>query len=164
MPRRRLRARKRPPWSSRRRTGGRRPTRASRRQHRHATFGFEGLAKRIGLASFIELLMSASWLDLLALSDDHPNFCWASSALLASPNTPVSNTKELVVIDNKEPSKINYSSGGPGTLCHLSGELFKGLTGTDLLHGPLRTARPPRTPCRAEPSSGSSQCPFSSLP
>ena len=45
--------------------------------------------------------------------------------LAASPDAPVSTLKELVVAAKKEPGKFTYSSCGPGTLCHLSGELFK---------------------------------------
>lgn len=60
----------------------------------------------------------------------------------ASPDAPVANLKELVAAAKKEPGKFTYSSCGPGTLCHLSGELFKSLTGTDLLHVPFKGSAP----------------------
>ena len=60
----------------------------------------------------------------------------------ASPETPISNLKELIAAAKKEPGKLTYSSCGPGTLCHLSGELFKSLTGTDLLHVPFKGSAP----------------------
>lgn len=60
----------------------------------------------------------------------------------ASPDTPVSNLKELISAAKNEPGKFTYSSCGPGTLCHLSGELFKSLTGTDLLHVPFKGSAP----------------------
>lgn len=60
----------------------------------------------------------------------------------ASPDTPVSNLKELIAAAKNEPGKFTYSSCGPGTLCHLSGELFKNLTGTDLLHVPFKGSAP----------------------
>lgn len=60
----------------------------------------------------------------------------------ASPNTPVSSIKDLVSAAKREPGKFTYSSCGPGTLCHLSGELFKSLTGTDLLHVPFKGSAP----------------------
>lgn len=62
--------------------------------------------------------------------------------LAASPDAPVSSVKELVVAAKKEPGKFTYSSCGPGTLCHLSGELFKSQTGTDLLHVPFKGSAP----------------------
>ncbi len=52
------------------------------------------------------------------------------------------NLKELIAVAKKDPGKLTYSSCGPGTLCHLSGELFKSLTGTDLLHVPFKGSAP----------------------
>lgn len=60
----------------------------------------------------------------------------------ASPNTPVSDVKGLIAEAKKEPGKLTYSSCGPGTLCHLSGEYFKSLTGTDFLHVPFKGSAP----------------------
>jgi len=60
----------------------------------------------------------------------------------ASPNTPVSDVKGLIAEAKKEPGKFTYSSCGPGTLCHLSGEYFKSLTGTDFLHVPFKGSAP----------------------
>lgn len=60
----------------------------------------------------------------------------------ASPDTPITSLKELISAAKKEPGKFTYSSCGPGTLCHLSGELFKNLTGTDLLHVPFKGSAP----------------------
>ncbi len=62
--------------------------------------------------------------------------------LAASPDAPVSSVKDLVAAAKKEPGKFTYSSCGSGTLCHLSGELFKSLTGTDLLHVPFKGSAP----------------------
>ena len=50
--------------------------------------------------------------------------------------------EELIAAAKKEPGKLTYSSCGPGTLYHLSGELFKSLTGTDLLHVPFKGSAP----------------------
>lgn len=60
----------------------------------------------------------------------------------ASPDTPISSLKDLISAAKNEPGKFTYSSCGPGTLCHLSGELFKSLTGTDLLHVPFKGSAP----------------------
>lgn len=62
--------------------------------------------------------------------------------LAASPDAPFSSVQELVAAAKKEPGKFTYSSCGPGTQCHLNGELFKGLTGTDLLHVPFKGSAP----------------------
>lgn len=60
----------------------------------------------------------------------------------ASPNTPINNVKELIAAAKKDPGKLTYSSCGPGTMCHLSGEMFKSQTGTDLLHVPFKGSAP----------------------
>jgi tripartite-type tricarboxylate transporter receptor subunit TctC len=60
----------------------------------------------------------------------------------ASPNLPITSLKQLIAAAKSEPGKLTYSSCGPGTLCHLSGELFKSLTGTDLLHVPFKGSAP----------------------
>ena len=60
----------------------------------------------------------------------------------SSPNTPISDVKQLLAAAKKEPAKLTYSSCGPGTLCHLSGEYFKSLTGTDFLHVPFKGSAP----------------------
>jgi tripartite-type tricarboxylate transporter receptor subunit TctC len=60
----------------------------------------------------------------------------------ASPDTPVASVKELIAAARQEPGKLTYSSCGPGTLCHLSGEFFKSLTDTNLLHVPFKGSAP----------------------
>lgn len=60
----------------------------------------------------------------------------------ASPATPVANLDELISQAKAAPGKFTFSSCGAGTLCHLSGEFFKSLTGTDLLHVPFKGSAP----------------------
>ncbi|MBI5132680.1 MAG: tripartite tricarboxylate transporter substrate binding protein [Rhodopseudomonas palustris] len=60
----------------------------------------------------------------------------------ASADTPAATLKDLIAAAKREPGKLSYSSCGNGTLCHLSGELFKTLTGTDLLHVPFKGSAP----------------------
>lgn len=70
------------------------------------------------------------------------NLATVPYVLAASPDTPVSTAKELVAAAIKDPGKLTYSSCGPGTLCHLSGELFQSQTGTKLLHVPFKGSAP----------------------
>jgi len=72
----------------------------------------------------------------------------APYVIAANANTPVSSVVELIATARKEPGKLSYSSCGNGTLCHLSGELFKNLTATDLLHVPYRGSAPAVTALR----------------
>jgi tripartite-type tricarboxylate transporter receptor subunit TctC len=55
---------------------------------------------------------------------------------------PADSVAALVAAARAQPGKLSYSSCGSGTLCHLSGELFKGLTGADLLHVPYKGSAP----------------------
>jgi tripartite-type tricarboxylate transporter receptor subunit TctC len=70
------------------------------------------------------------------------NLATVPYVLAANPDTPVSNARELVAAAKKDPGKLTYSSCGPGTLCHLSGELFESQTGTNLLHVPFKGSAP----------------------
>lgn len=56
----------------------------------------------------------------------------------ASANT----VRELVAQARAQPGKLAYSSCGNGTLCHLTGELFQSLTGTELLHVAYKGSAP----------------------
>jgi len=66
------------------------------------------------------------------------NLATVNYVLAASPDTPVASAAELIAAARQAPGKFTYSSCGTGTLCHLSGELFAGQTGTDLLHVPFK--------------------------
>jgi tripartite-type tricarboxylate transporter receptor subunit TctC len=64
-------------------------------------------------------------------------------AIAVHPSVPAQNLKELVEYVKANSGKLSYGSAGAGTLNHLSGELFKSLTGiTDLPHVPYRGAGP----------------------
>jgi tripartite-type tricarboxylate transporter receptor subunit TctC len=62
--------------------------------------------------------------------------------LVANAKLPVNTTAELIALAKKEPGKLSYGSGGTGAATHLSGELFKSLSGTDLLHVPYKGSQP----------------------
>ena len=61
-------------------------------------------------------------------------------ALVVNPTVPVKTTAEFIAYAKANPGKINYASPGVGTLPHVAGELFKSMTGVDLVHVPYRTA------------------------
>ncbi|MFO0010391.1 MAG: tripartite tricarboxylate transporter substrate-binding protein, partial [Betaproteobacteria bacterium] len=48
------------------------------------------------------------------------------------------NVRELVALLRSQPGKFNYGSSGNGTIVHLTGELFKSMTGTFVVHIPYR--------------------------
>ena len=62
--------------------------------------------------------------------------------VVANNNLPIKNAKDLVALLKTQPGKISYASSGKGTAPHLSGELFKLNTGTDMLHVPYKGSSP----------------------
>ena len=65
--------------------------------------------------------------------------CWrVSNVLVINNDVPVKSVKELVDYAKKNPDKLAMASGGNGTTGHLSGELFKAMTGISMLHVPYR--------------------------
>lgn len=56
----------------------------------------------------------------------------------ASPEFAAGNVKELIALAKKEPGKLSFASSGAGSSTHMSAELFKSLSGTDLLHIPYK--------------------------
>ncbi|HEY5129517.1 MAG TPA: tripartite tricarboxylate transporter substrate-binding protein, partial [Bradyrhizobium sp.] len=60
--------------------------------------------------------------------------------LVVHPSVPVHNLSELIAYAKANPGKLNYASSGVGTPPHLAGELFKAMTGIDIVHVPFREA------------------------
>ena len=58
--------------------------------------------------------------------------------LSVHPSMPVKNARELVALAKARPGQLTFSSPGAGTPNHLSGELFKMLTGVDMQHIPYK--------------------------
>jgi tripartite-type tricarboxylate transporter receptor subunit TctC len=58
------------------------------------------------------------------------------------PSFPAGTVAEFIAYAKAHPGKINMGSGGIGTTLHVSGELFKMMTGVDMLHVPYRGAGP----------------------
>jgi tripartite-type tricarboxylate transporter receptor subunit TctC len=57
-----------------------------------------------------------------------------------NPTVPARTVPEFIAYAKANPGKINYGSGGIGTIQHVAGELFKFMTGVDLVHVPYRGA------------------------
>lgn len=58
--------------------------------------------------------------------------------LAVHPSLPVKNVRELIAFARANPGKLNYGTGGNGSVSHLSTEYFKALTQTDLVHVPYK--------------------------
>jgi tripartite-type tricarboxylate transporter receptor subunit TctC len=65
--------------------------------------------------------------------------------LVVHPSLPVSSVEELIRFAKANPGKLNYASSGSGAAAHLAGELFKAMTGVELVHVPYKGAQPALT-------------------
>jgi tripartite-type tricarboxylate transporter receptor subunit TctC len=55
---------------------------------------------------------------------------------------PIKTVPELIAAAKAQPGKLSFASSGPGTTPHISGEMFKTMTGTNLLHVPYKGSAP----------------------
>jgi tripartite-type tricarboxylate transporter receptor subunit TctC len=78
------------------------------------------------------------------IRDIAPVICLARLAYVVTvnPSVPVTTIPELIAYAKANPGKINYGSAGQGTPQNISCELFKMMTGVDLIHVPYRGGAP----------------------
>ena len=62
--------------------------------------------------------------------------------LAVSPKTPFHSVKDLIDFARKNPGKLSNASSSNGSPGHVSGELFKSMTGTDIVHIPYKGGAP----------------------
>ena len=82
------------------------------------------------------------------------------SVMVVNPSLPAKTVPEFIAYAKANPGKINMASGGAGGPDHMSGELFKTMTGVNMIHVPYRGLSPALTDLLA----GQVQVIFSSLP
>ena len=58
--------------------------------------------------------------------------------LVVNPALPAKNLQELIALAKAKPGSLTFASTGNGTSNHLAGELFKKISGTDLVHVPYK--------------------------
>ena len=69
----------------------------------------------------------------------------AYNALLAYPEVPATDLRQLIDYAKAHPDKLNYASQGVGTAAHLTAELFKSMAGVKIDHVPYRGSGPALT-------------------
>jgi tripartite-type tricarboxylate transporter receptor subunit TctC len=62
--------------------------------------------------------------------------------LLVNPAQPIQSVADLIALAKAKPGQLSYGSAGPGSPQHLSMELFKSMTGIDVVHIPYRGDNP----------------------
>jgi len=97
----------------------------------------------IGYGNIVSLAINRSLLPSLPYDVERDltlvsNCVQVFNMLAVSNSLPVKNIRELVEYAKKNPGKLTNGSSGNGTTGHLGGELFKVMTGTDILHVPYK--------------------------
>jgi len=65
-----------------------------------------------------------------------------ANVLVVNPASPVHSVKELIAAAKAKPGSLSFASAGNGTSQHLSAELFKTMTGIDMVHIPYKGSAP----------------------
>lgn len=86
--------------------------------------------------------------------------CRVPNVMEVTESLPVKTVQEFIDYAKKNPGKINMASSGNGSSIHLSGELFKAMTGVDMVHVPYKGSAPALTDLVA----GQTQVMFDNLP
>ena len=60
--------------------------------------------------------------------------------MVVHPSVSAKNLKEFIELAKSKPGQLNYASSGPGTPYHMAGELFKAMSGTDIVHVPHKSS------------------------
>jgi tripartite-type tricarboxylate transporter receptor subunit TctC len=87
-------------------------------------------------------------------------FMRVPNVMEVNPSVPATSVAEFIAYSKANAGKINWASSGNGTSVHLSGELFKIMTGVDLTHVPYRGSAPALTDLIA----GTVQVMFDNMP
>ena len=82
------------------------------------------------------------------------------TVMVVNPSLPAKTVLEFIAYAKANPGKINMASGGAGGPDHMSGELFKAMTGVNMIHVPYRGL----SPALSDLLGGQVQVVFSSLP
>jgi tripartite-type tricarboxylate transporter receptor subunit TctC len=61
-----------------------------------------------------------------------------TNIMVVPPSLPVQTVSDFIAYTKANPGKVSFASSGNGTAIHMSGELFKSMTGIDMVHVPYR--------------------------
>ena len=104
---------------------------------RQAADGYTFVVGNIGPAAVNPLLTKVPYdveRDFAALS----LIATGPNILIVNPNVPAKSLRELTDLAKASPGKLNYGTSGPGSISHLSGEMFKNLTGIQAVEVPYK--------------------------
>jgi tripartite-type tricarboxylate transporter receptor subunit TctC len=65
---------------------------------------------------------------------------YSELVMVINPKVPAKDLKEFIALAKAKPGVLNYASAGAGTPYHMGAELFKAMTGTNIVHVPHKAA------------------------
>jgi tripartite-type tricarboxylate transporter receptor subunit TctC len=65
---------------------------------------------------------------------------YSDLVMVVHPSVPANNLAEFIALAKSKPGQLNYASSGPGTPYHMAGELFKTMSGTNIIHVPHKAS------------------------
>ncbi len=65
---------------------------------------------------------------------------YSDLVMVVHPSVPAKDLKEFIAYAKAKPGELNYASSGAGTPYHMAGELFKAMSGTNLVHVPHKAS------------------------
>jgi tripartite-type tricarboxylate transporter receptor subunit TctC len=60
--------------------------------------------------------------------------------MVVHPSVPAKDLKEFIALAKSKPGELNYASSGAGTPYHMAGELYKAMSGTNIVHVPHKAS------------------------
>lgn len=70
------------------------------------------------------------------------NFAYSTSVLVVHPSVPAKSIAELIALAKAKPGELRFASAGIGSSPHLSAEVFKSMTGVNIVHVPYKGSTP----------------------
>src|SRR5690606_18378862 len=64
----------------------------------------------------------------------------SSVLIVVNPSVEATNLEEFIALTSSGDAKLNFASGGVGTVAHVAGELYNQLTGSSMVHVPYKGA------------------------
>jgi tripartite-type tricarboxylate transporter receptor subunit TctC len=65
---------------------------------------------------------------------------YSDLVMVVHPSVPAKDLKEFIALAKSKSGQLNYASSGPGTPYHMAGELFKAMSGTNIVHVPHKAS------------------------
>jgi tripartite-type tricarboxylate transporter receptor subunit TctC len=96
---------------------------------RAAPDGYTLLAGSVSTHSFAPVVTAKLSYDPIKDFEPISLIALVQNVLVATPSLPVANASDLVALAKRQPGKLNYASGGPGSTSHFAVAMFVALTG-----------------------------------